>query len=568
MGGVINIITRQPSNKTEGFVELNFGNYHQQRYAIGLRTPLVKNKVFFGISGIYNKRDGFYTNEFNNSSYDRQHSLTGNYYLKWLASSKWILTLNVKNHNNRNNGPFPLVFGTEPAFQKPFQLNQNAVAKMIDNTLNSSLSVSHAGAAFNFTSQTAYQSNLRYYDRPLDGDFSPLDGITIINNYGNDWNRVKVLTQEFRFTSSPSSQASLKWTAGTYFFYQDNPVKQATHFGEDAELLGAPDKNFSLINTNQGKSTGAALYGQFTYSFLDKLFLIAGLRYDYEKKKYTVLGEYQKAPDPVMVIRPDTSAQVNYHAISPKLGLSYNLSSKSNLYASYSQGFRAGGFTQLSIDPSQPPLYPYKPEYSNNVEAGIKNSLAGNRLRLNAVIFFTQVSHAQVPTLIIPDAITVTRNAGKLTSKGFEWEVESNPAKGLQVDYNFGYTDAKYKILKLSQGGNEVDLSGKRQIFTPDITSLLAAQYSYEIAPKHSLKLIVRGEWILVGKQYFDLANTIAQSSYSLINTRCGISTKHFGIFFWGRNLGNKKYIAYAYDFGAVHLGDPKTYGITLSGKF
>jgi iron complex outermembrane recepter protein len=37
---------------------------------------------------------------------------------------------------------------------------------------------------------------------------------------------------------------------------------------------------------------------------------------------------------------------------------------------------------------------------------------------------------------------------------------------------------------------------------------------------------------------------------------------------FWARNLSDKKYIGYAYDFGAVHLGDPKTMGVTLSTGF
>src|SRR5215203_7028899 len=41
MGGVINIITKQPTNKTEGFAEVNFGNYGQQRYSLGIRTPLI-----------------------------------------------------------------------------------------------------------------------------------------------------------------------------------------------------------------------------------------------------------------------------------------------------------------------------------------------------------------------------------------------------------------------------------------------------------------------------------------------------------------------------------------------
>jgi len=53
-----------------------------------------------------------------------------------------------------------------------------------------------------------------------------------------------------------------------------------------------------------------------------------------------------------------------------------------------------------------------------------------------------------------------------------------------------------------------------------------------------------------------------------LLNARLGISSKHADIFLWGRNITDKHYIAYAYDFGAVHLADPRTYGITLMAKF
>ena len=570
MGGVINIITRKPANYTSGFAEITAGNFGQQRYSAGVRTPLVKNKLFAGASFMYNKRDGFYTNEFNNSEFDKQNSLSGNYYLKFIANEKWGFSLNVKHNNNRNNGAFPLVNGVDEALNNPFKLNQDAPAKMIDNTFNSSFTANYAGKVFNFTSQTAYQSNHRYYNKPLDGDFSPIDGVTVINNYGDDWNKVKVWTQEFKVTSPASITSSLKWTAGTYFFYQDNPTKQAIHFGKDAALLGAPDTDFSLISSTKGKNSGAAVFGQVTYAINNKLDIIAGLRYDYEKKKYNVLGEYQKDPDPnpQFETRPDTTASADFSAFSPKLGLAYELCTNSNLFATYSRGYRTGGFTQLSSDPSQPPLYSYKPEYSNNIEIGIKNNFFSNRLRLNMAVFVTQVTDAQVPTLVLPDAITVTRNAGKLTSKGGELELAATPVKGLQAEYNFGYTDAEYKSLKLAQNGSVVDLDGKKQIFTPEITSMLALQYSYELGTKQQLKLVARGEWMHLGKQYFDLSNNISQDAYSLLNTRFGISSKHGELMFWGRNLGDKKYIAYAYDFGAVHLGNPKTYGVTLAVNF
>src|SRR6202020_2314621 len=105
------------------------------------------------------------------------------------------------------------------------------------------------------------------------------------------------------------------------------------------------------------------------------------------------------------------------------------------VFAPYTRGYRPGGLTQLSTDPTQPPLYPYRPEYSNNIEAGIKNNWCGQRLQLYVTAFLTHVNDAQVPTLILPSAITVTRNTGKLVSKGLELEASANPLKGLQVQY-------------------------------------------------------------------------------------------------------------------------------------
>ncbi|ULQ51416.1 TonB-dependent receptor [Flavihumibacter fluvii] len=568
MGGVINIITKQPGNKTNGFAEVSIGDYGMQRSSAGIRTPLVKGKLFFGASGVYQSRDGYYTNEFNNSSFDKQNAFTGNYYLKYLLNEKWTITYNFKHQNNNNNGAFPMVYGVEEAIANPYKVNQNGIGKMVDNTINTSLSVQYSGNGFQFNSQTAWQANRRVYETPIDGDFSPIDAVTVVNDYGSDWNKVKVFTQEFRFSSPAQKSGPLSWLAGAYFFSQRNPVKQGTHFGEDAELIGVPGTNFSSINTSIGKNKGLALFGQANYSLTEKLSLIGGLRFDWESKYLTVKGEYQPDGGDAMTTVPDTATTVHFNAVSPKLGLAYKVSPNSNLFAIYSKGYRTGGLTQLSSDPSQPPLYPYKPEYSNNFELGWKNLLYQNRLRINVTAFYTSVTDAQVPTLVLPDAITVTRNTGKLDSKGVELELAATPVKGLELAYNFGYTDAKYSSLKVSQNGDEVDLDGKKQIFTPDVTSMLAVQYSYTVFPKQDVVLVARGEWMYLGQEYFDLANTIRQSPYQLLNLRLGVTTKWVDLFFWGRNVTGKEYVAYAYDFGAVHLGDPSTVGLTGTFRF
>ena len=565
MGGVINIITKQPTNKQDAFAEVSIGNYGLQRYSVGLRFPLIKNKLYYGLAGLLEKSSGFYTNAFNKNKFDKQISSTTNFYLKYLAADKWTITFNLKTNVNRNNGTFPLVYGDE-ALNNPFKLSQNAIGRLNDNTLNTSFSANYVGKHFNFALQTAYQSNYRFYENPLDADFSAIDGITLINNYGKDWNNVKVLTQEFRFTSPAVTNRKIKWTAGAYFFSQNNPTKQATHFGNDAALIdpNITDINFSIINSTKAKSKGAAAFAQTVYAIANKIDLTAGLRYDYEKKDQAILGEYQKDPNPMPLFayRTDTAASAKFHAFSPKVSAAYKIGVRNLLFLSYSKGFRAGGLTPLASDPAFPALYSYKPEYSNNYEAGIKNTLLQNTLQLNITAFYTNITNAQVPTLVLPDAVTITRNTGKLSSKGIELETIGQFNK-LRLDYNFGYTYAAYKTLKVAANGAEADLSGKKQIFTPDVTSMLAAQYDITISKKKSIGLSLRGEWKYLGRQYFDLANTIQQPGYSLLNARVELAAKNIALILWSQNLTNKKYISYAYDFGAIHLGNPATFGVT-----
>jgi len=568
LGGVINVITKKPSNQTSGFAEAEFGNYGEQRYSLGLRTPLIKDKLYLGVAGVYSGFNGFYTNEFNNTKFDKQHYFLGNYYLKFLANEKLTFTLNVKNYENRNNGPFTLAGSPADAISNPFKVNQNATTKIIDNIFNASLSANYAGSGFNFTSVTSYQKNYRYYTTPIDGDFSPIDAVSLINNYGSNWNDVKVGTQEFRFSSPASSQSPLKWTAGLYGFYRSAPTKTGTHFGDDAAAVGAPFPDFTSINTNIEHNYGFAAFGQVVYTINPQWDITAGLRYDLEHKKEEVKGEFQPDGGDIMVTQADTLSKANFKAFTPKLTLAYHVSENNNLFASYSRGFRAGGISQLGSDPSQPPLYAYKPEYSDNYEIGSKNTLFNKRVRLNIAAFYTFVNNAQVPTLVLPDAITVTKNAGKLQSKGIEAEVAATLFKGLDVDYNFGYTHARYKDLLVASNGNAVNLQGNHQVYTPEVTSMLALQYAYDLDDTHTARLVARGEWRYLGNQYFDLANQIEQKAYNVFNARAGVSLKNYEVFVWGHNLANKTYIDYAYDFGATHLGNPRTYGVTLRANF
>jgi len=555
MGGVINIITKQPSNKITGSGEVNVGNYGIRRYNTNFKTPILKDKLYFGAALLYNDRNGFYTNDFNKSSYDKQYAFGGNYFVKYIATNHWQATLNVKHYSGENRGAFPLVFGVEEAFNNPFRLNQNGITTMMDNTLNTSLAIQHTGRKVNFSSITAYQRNYRYYDLPIDGDFSPIDAISVVNNYGKSWNNIKAYTQEFKWSSSPIATNRLNWTTGAYLFYQDAPVKQGTRFGIDANLMMMGDSLFTLMNSTSTTKKGIAFFGQATYALTSKLNITFGLRNDYEQQDQTVAGFYQHDPSPEFYqIVADTSASINFNAWSPKISLDYNLNAASLVYAMYSKGYRTGGLSPLGSDPSQPPLMGYLPEHSNNFEAGIKNTFLNNTLKLNISLFYINIKDAQVPTLVLPDAITIIKNTGVLNSKGVEAEIMYTPAKGIMIQYNGGITNAI------------IEATGKRPLFTPDNSNAIAIQYSKTINAKVSG--FIRSETKFIGNTYFDSSNEIKQSPYCINNFNIGINKNKMSVVLWSKNILNQKYISYAYDFGAVHLGDPATYGISISSKF
>lgn len=567
-GGVINIVTKQPDNNFAGFIDLSYGNFNAQRYTGGVKGALVKDKLFFGMAGMFTKQDGFYHNEFTNTAYDNQKGGQGNYYLKYQANPRLSFLVNVKHQLQLNNGAFPLAGSPQDALEKPFVLDQNNITQMRDRTFNGSLSAKYYHPNWMFTSQTAYQENYRYYVDPIDGDFSSFDIISVINNYGSRFNNVKVLTQEFRLASATSLVTPLKWQIGAYSFLQDNPVKQGTYFGDDAGMYGSPMTNFTSINTNLGKGFGFALFGQATYTLNPQLELVAGLRYDYERQKQKIKGEFLPDGGTIMVTQPDTSSSASFKAFSPKLALNFKVTSASYLYASYSRGFRAGGISQLAVEPDrEPPLVAYEPEYSNNFEIGSKNKFFDNRLKLNVALFYTHLNEVQVPTLVLPDAITVVKNAGKLNSKGADVEISAILLKGLSIDYNFGLTDARYATLVLEDEDVNVSYKNNRQIFTPKTTSFLALQYGINLN-QHDTRLTARAEWKNFGTQYFDLKNTISQNAYNVLNSRLSLQYKNIELALWAANLTDTQYISYAYNFGAAHLANPRTYGLTLISKF
>ncbi|MBM3444974.1 MAG: TonB-dependent receptor [Bacteroidetes bacterium] len=562
MGGIINIITQTPNNKPSLQAGFTMGNLGQKRSSVQYKSALIKNKLFLSASYLLDAKNGFYTNDFTKDAYDKQTQRLANVQLKYLMKNNWSLQADFKNYTVNNKGAFPLNADMESAFKKPFELSQNQTTTMNDQTNNLSLILQHKGKKANITLQSAYQQNYRYYDNTLDADFSPYSIVGIFNNYGKNYNNVKAFTNELRIQSVDSTSNKLKWSTGMFQYTSNSPTRQATVFGKDAGFIGIPDTDFSLIAYNLSKTNGLAGFGHAIYQLSEKFSIQAGMRLDYEQRALTVRSEYEKQPYPAFPILSDTTGQKNYTAFSPKFGLNYAASDNQFIYFSYSRGFRSGGLTNISSDPSQAPLSAFLPEFANMFEVGLKGMNQKRTLQYALAAFFNHVTNIQTPFLVLPDAITITKNAGIMRSSGLEWELTAKPLQGFTVQYNAGLTNATYKTFTAVSNGTQIDLNNKKQIFTPSTTQFISVNYQKKLGKN---ELWSNVQYLFTGNQYFDFANSIEQKGYGLLHAQIGYKFSKINLSFWARNITNKQYISYAYDFGAVHLGNPRTFGIRLA---
>ncbi|MDR3696184.1 TonB-dependent receptor [Mucilaginibacter sp.] len=562
-GGVVNITTRQPGNTPMGYAEATFGNYGQQRYTVGLSGPVIKDRLFASGSFTYNHRGSIYYNEFTHSGYDRREDYNGNFSLRYLPSANWSLALNAKTESDNDRGSFPWVTSIDDVFSKPYQVNSNNTNVERRNNLNTSLAANYYGKDFNFTSVSSYTNFHIWYEGPgVDYDFSPLDALSTAPD-----TRQQVYAQELRFSSPSASQSKLKWVGGAYGFMENLKVTTPTFYGPDyVQFDPASGAPFTTIDHSRGTNKGYAFFGQATYSLTGKLDFTAGIRYDVENRGLNDYSDYQKDPNPPVLLSPAHDYGATFHAVTPKFVLSYKLQDNMLLYGSYARGFRAGGLNTNAPTPAQ---VPYQPEHSDNYEIGWKNMLFNNKLKLNLTAFYLEQHNQQISTAM--DGVnTLILNVGEMHNKGVELEVTALPVKGLQIDWNASYSHARYTSLLLYDAtvGAVVNYKGDQPINTPPVTSMLAAQYTYDFSgSKQKLAAYVRGEYRYIDKFYFDFVNGLSQPACSLFNAKAGITTKNYELNFWARNIFDKKYVAYG-SFGTFLLGAPETYGITLIAKF
>ncbi len=554
--GVLNVITKRPTNKTSAFAEVDLGNYGQQRYSVGVNTPLINNRLFVNAGFQSNNWGAVYSNPTPETTYlDQHHAYSGNVSLKYLVSDKWTIDWNTRYENNTDKGAYPWAATDSAARANPYTVFGNWDNTERRTNINTSVAVKHFGRRINFTSITALVNYHIWLPGRFDFDFSPAQLISFTT-----FTRQNELTQELR-VSSPANAGRWKWTAGSFLFSERVRNGSTTYYDADYAQFD-PNAPYASISNGKRSGYGVAFFGQAAYAITPALDVTVGTRYDLEHRALTQNSLLDKN-GVVMQLSPDSTSKKTFTAFTPKLILSYKLTDNLLVYGSYAKGFRVGGF---NFGNSANPIY--DPEKSDNYELGSKTTLLSNRLKLNLTLFYFQQKDQQVSTS--RDGVNyATLNVGDMNNYGLELEVSALPVRNLQIDWTASTSHSVYKKLDLFDAATNAvkDYKGNQAINNPALQSMLAVQYGVPFA--HSAQhasAFVRGEFRYIGEYQLDFVNAYQQPGYGMVNVRAGVTSNRYDLAFWVRNLGDVRYMAFGY--GSYMMGLPRMLGATLTGKF
>ncbi|MEY2909573.1 MAG: Pesticin receptor precursor [Pseudomonadota bacterium] len=355
------------------------------------------------------------------------------------------------------------------------------------------------------------------------------------------------------------------------------------------------------------ETSNYALFGQVDWDVTDKITLTLGGRYTDEEKEFcqvfTTLSDSPTVSDfdglPKVATRgwgnsgtcPDWGQGVinnnytdpvtgqasvftgkeSWSEFTPKVGITYNLEN-GIAYASYTEGFRSGGFNGRATSAGN--AGPYDPELVESIELGFKTSWFDNTLQFNAALFSTDYKDKQ-EDVVLPGTdgavtLTLVQNAAGATMDGLEIETVWLPTAGLTLTANIGYLDAEYDQYSVpGPDGNLVDKSGFDLRKAPELTYSVGANWEVEVASDvfvvTNVNYRYRDDYAVNassngGPKHYSV-DPLMQDGFGLLDASINLETENWRLSIFGKNLTDESYMYHVLDvaagFSATSATDP-----------
>jgi iron complex outermembrane receptor protein len=646
--GAVLLTTRKPSFETGLNFEISYGddNYTQAKASVtGPLGEKVAGRLSFSGTqrdgNIYNVVSQKYVNDLNNGGLRGQ--------LLFTPSDTTDILLAIDYTRQRPEGYAQVLAGVVPTLRAPerqfWQIIEDLgytppnadpatrtirpFDRVIDTLTPWRAGNETGGISFNLdkevgpgtlTVTTAWRNWL--WDPSNDRDYLELEVATL----SQAPSKHKQLTQEVRWAGDLSDK--LNAVFGFYAFDQQlntDPVhSEAT--GKDYWRFiwqpptatapnGTPDPTLygpggSIVDnywdgqesaiTSQLDTVSAALFAQLDFTIGERLHLIPGLRYNYDKKEVDWRQEALNipvippgSPNPPSPVYSNVSAIVSDDDtnLSGQLTIAYD-TDKVNYYATYATAFKSIGIN-LGPPPPGGSVINIPPEDLTHIELGLKSTLRPGTT-LNLSLFNTTVEDFQTQTLVPGINRPVIASADKVRVRGAELDINANLGGAFSLYGSLAYNDGKYVSfpnapppleltgMPVPPGASaaSVDVSGQR---LPGIS-----EWAFSFGGEHRKQVNFLGSsgelftgFDLFWRDDFSSSATPSQylniDAYALLNFRVGFrSDDNWSGYFWVRNATDKEYFELLQPApggqGAGHygaqLGDPRTYGLTFRFSF
>lgn len=573
IGGAVVITTKQPKNGFEGKVKGGYGNGNTVDLESNISGSIVDNKSFYRFGVSYSNSDGFIENTTLKKNVDFRKDLSMRGLLKFRLGSSSTLSLTGQ-HNSSRSGSVTYVNSNDNQDFEDFNPNSfkgNPTADFLGvGTLKSTIvaaSFETAFDGFKLESHTSYSDVDLFYN----GDylaFAPIDVYGPTPAAFQTMNRTsRTLNEELRLLSS-NSLSKLQWNLGLFYQNVDSNWDTNAFYNEDPTDFNYTNTAIDRLSADNNTLKSLGLFGFLEYNLTDKFNISAGLRNEWETLENM---------ENVSGVKSNRS----YNAFQPKLSASYKFLKDKMLYASYSRGFRSGGYNSLVV-PASGIKKEIDPEFTNSFEVGAKTSFWKNRFIFNLAYFNTVFENQQVYRFGSDGVRSFLGTVNFEESKASGFEVDAKLRISNHFDLLSGASFIKTEITKAFEAsaiGNKIPFAPQSSFYVGLFAHFKAGENS-----KISANINVENK----GKKYWfadDLYGTdqkdVFQKPYTLINTKLIYDIKDFTIGLWGKNIFNTQYNQEWWPFG-VFDGDPKggpigdirtpsqpaTYGIELSYKF
>jgi len=392
---------------------------------------------------------------------------------------------------------------------------------------NSSLVINYQLGEHTFTATSGYLSY--EFEELGDRDASPLFILHTV-----EAEEYRQFSQELRLTS-PGGE-TVDYIVGLFYQTGDLEYKQTSMLNLATLNLGP-----NLIGKKAFTSDSDlwAAFAQATWNINDAWALTGGVRYTQEDKSGTrglcwTLDGQTCTPLTVAGVEPhfganSLEADRTENSITPLLRLQYHPTDDTMVYASYSTGFKAGGFDATGVTRSD---FEFEEEKAKTYELGTKTGLLDGAAELNVALFYTEFSDLQVSTFDGNLGFSVG-NAAEAVTRGIELDGRWQLTQGLTLSGALAYLDFEFQDYDDGQcyrgqptaTPGMCSYDGKENIYTPEWSASLRADYQRPLGD--SLELRASLDLNFVDNHFItpDLDPVLEQGAYTKINARIGIGS-------------------------------------------